>query len=184
MNRPAEPSLDSLIARSALGDRAAFAELYRRAAPQLFAVTLRILKNREQAEEALQDAFVNAWRRADSFDPAKGAAMAWLVGIARNRALDLVRQRRSQESLDDAEASGTLPASAPEQFDQVARNAENRRLMDCMERLEPRQREAILRAYFDGLTHEALAARIAAPLGTVKSWIRRGLARIKECLEA
>ncbi len=174
--------LEALLAATADGDRTAFATLYRRVSPQLFALALRILRRREVAEETLQEAFISIWRHADDFRPELGSAMAWMATIVRNRALDGRRRARSEIALDEDASASDWADPAPDPLAQALMSNEARRLGRCLDELEEAPRRAILLAYYDGYTHEELVARLAAPLGTIKSWIRRGLLRLKGCL--
>jgi len=172
-----------LIAAAAKEDRAAFARLYQASAGKLFSVCLSILGSRALAEEALQDAYVNVWRNAGSFDPAKGTAMTWLITVARYRALSL-RRNSGREIPADIEAKfADLSDPAPGPLAEAMRGSEAAALRNCLEELEGQPREAILLAYFRGLTHQELASHMSVPLGTVKSWIRRSLSRLKGCLD-
>jgi RNA polymerase sigma-70 factor (ECF subfamily) len=175
--------LTELMAATAQGDRAAFGRLYAAASPQLFAVALRIMKRRDRAEEVLQDAFVSIWRRARDYDAAKGSVLTWMASIVRHRAIDLLRRERPSVPLDDAPGQENWASAEPDPYEAAAASAEARRVRDCLQTLEAKQREAIQLAYYEGITQEALAARLAAPLGTIKSWVRRGLLRLKDCLE-
>ena len=168
-----------LLETCADGDREAFARLYRLTSPKLYGLALRMLKQEARAQECLQDAFLNIWRNAAHYDPAKAAPMTWMISIIRHRALDLLRQRRPDVHLDEyevAERSGysdPLPMLSGE-ADALAR---------CLDELRDTQRRCLLLAYYEGLTHPELAARMDTPLGTVKTWIRRGLEQMKQCLE-
>jgi RNA polymerase sigma-70 factor (ECF subfamily) len=175
--------LPDLIAAAARGERAAFAALYAATSPQLFAVALRIMKRRDRAEEVVQDAFVSIWKRAGDYDAAKGSVLTWMASIVRHRAIDLLRRERPVVALDDAPGQERWAAPGPDPYEATAANAEARRVRDCLETLEGSQREAIRLAYYEGITQEELAVRLATPLGTVKSWVRRGLLRLKDCLE-
>ncbi len=183
MPPPGNLPLTELIAATARGDRPAFAALYAATSPQLFAVALRIMRRRDRAEEVLQDAFVSIWKRARDYDAAKGSALTWMASIVRHRAIDMLRRERATVGLDDAPGAEAWADPGPDPFEATATNAEARRVRDCLDTLEGKQREAILLAYYEGLTQEELAGRLAAPLGTVKSWVRRGLLRLKDCLE-
>jgi RNA polymerase sigma-70 factor (ECF subfamily) len=174
--------LVELLQRVAAGDRAAFAELYDRTSPQLFGVALRILRQKERAEDVLQECFVAVWQRAGDYDPAKGAAMTWLMTILRHRAIDAVR-RGTRRPEHQAEPEDALLALAAGPADSADRGSALRALQDCLGELGAAQRNAILMIYAYGLTQEELAARTATPLGTVKSWIRRSLERLKKCLD-
>lgn len=178
-----EDKLAPLIAATADGDRAAFAELYRASAGKLFSVCLAILGDRGAAEEALQEAYVNVWRNARAFDRNKGSGTVWLTSIARYRALSL-RRRAGRETPADIEAEfASLADPNPGPLAAAIHGAERRALMRCLDELEAQPREAVVLAFFKGMTHEELAGQLQAPLGTVKSWIRRSLSRLKECLD-
>ena len=168
--------------RVAGGDRSGFAELYRQAAPKLFAVALRITQRRDLAEEVLQESFVAVWNQAGNYDPIKGSVMIWLTTIVRHRAID---QRRRRSNLADATAGSddALMSLAAGPSDRADRGAELGALSRCLDQLEPKPRQAVLLAYVHGYTHEELAARLATPSGTIKSWIRRSLERLKRCLD-
>jgi RNA polymerase sigma-70 factor (ECF subfamily) len=175
------PSPD-LLRQVGSGNRQAFAELYRRTGPKLFAVALRISGRRDLAEEVLQESFVAVWKQAGTYDPVKGSPMIWLTTIVRHRAID---QRRRRSNLADATGGSDdallgLTASVADRAD---RGAELGALSRCLDQLEPAPREAVLLAYVHGYSHEELAARLATPLGTIKSWIRRSLERLKRCLD-
>ena len=174
---------EALLAQVALGNRAAFEALYRGTANRLFGICLRVLTQRSEAEDALQEVYTTVWRKAAQFDPGKASATAWLAMIARNKAIDRLRAmpprqvRASFELAEDAADQGASPA-------QVVETSKDRaRLEHCLERLEPKRRSLIRAAFFDGLTYEDLAARTEAPLGSIKSWIRRGLLQLRECLD-
>jgi RNA polymerase sigma-70 factor (ECF subfamily) len=176
-------SLEVLLVQVALGNRTAFGALYRSTCNRLFGICLRVLAQRSEAEDALQDVYTAVWRKAAQFDPSKASAAAWLAMIARNKAIDRLRTLPSQQvqvSFDLAEAIED-PAASPVQAVQTA--TDRAQLEHCLEGLEPKRRSLIRAAFFDGLTYEELAARIEAPLGTIKSWIRRGLLQLRECLD-
>lgn len=178
-----KPPLATLIAASSAGDRDAFAALYRHTAGKLFSVCLGILGSQALAEEALQDAYVNVWRNAASFDASKGAPMTWLISIARYRSLSL-RRRAVREVPTDIEADyARLVDPSPGPLADAVASAEARALRACLERLEEAPRKAVLLAYYRGLTHDELSRELSVPLGTVKSWIRRSLTRLKLCLD-
>jgi RNA polymerase sigma-70 factor (ECF subfamily) len=177
-------SLESLIEASAAGDQPAFAALYDAAAPQLFGLAVRILKRRDWAEDVLQEALVSAWRNAGTYRRELGPAKAWLTVILRNRALDRLRREAAARLDDSGDEVPEVADPSPSALDLTIAGDAGRALMLCLEQLEEPHRRAILMAYFDGLTHEELSARLGSPLGTVKSWIRRGLQRLKGCLES
>lgn len=172
-------SNEMLLARIAGGDKTAFQALYRATAGTLNAVCLGVLRDKAAAEEVLQEAYVRVWQNARSFDPAKGAAIAWLVTIARRLALNEIRRRRGAPlSIDDAAGEVERVESARTIDD----SGVSVKLRTCLDALDADYREAVVRAYVHGMTHEELARHMARPLGTVKSWVRRGLVDLKECL--
>jgi RNA polymerase sigma-70 factor (ECF subfamily) len=177
----ADPMAD-LLAATARGDERAFARLYSLTAAKLFALTLGILRHRERAEEALQETYTRLWRFAHRYDPAKGPAMGWIVTIARNSALSALERRPRDAAGADAADFERWASAEPNPLEQAMQSSAARALARCLQALEPRQRRTIVLAYFEGLTHVELAARLGAPIGTVKSWIRRGLARLNRCL--
>ena len=173
--------LESLLARSALRDRAAFAELYRAAGAKLFAVSLRIVRERGLAEEALQDGFVNIWNHAADYSRERAAPMTWMAAIVRNRSLDIVRRSREEPDIDDALAQNLADEGASPELE-VAERATAHTLRDCLGKLEAEHRQTIALAFYHGLTHSELADHLRRPLGTVKTHIRRGLLKLKDCL--
>jgi RNA polymerase sigma-70 factor (ECF subfamily) len=195
MSAGAEPAaatrgerLAALLARIALGDQRAFAELYRAASPHLYAVAVRIVRNGALAEEMLQEAFVSVWHHAGTYDAAKSQPITWLTSIVRNRCLDWLRRRDVDTeplSRDDDEHGGWEPPSdGPSPVDLLLAAADAQALRGCVDALEPGPRQAIALAFFQGLSHSELASQMREPLGTVKSWVRRGLATLRRCLDA
>jgi RNA polymerase sigma factor (sigma-70 family) len=192
-----ERSLDlsRLLSRASLGDRAAFATLYERTSAHLFAVVLRIHRDRAQAEDILQEVYVNVWRAASSFDAAQSQPLTWLTRIARNRAIDSLRRRQTRpqtQSLggsaggadpEDDSVYDTVADSAPGPLDLLSRAAEARSLEACLDQLSPLQRQSVALAFFHGLSHAEVAEQLRQPLGTVKSWVRRALQTLKSCLQ-
>lgn len=179
--------LADLLHACAQGRQAAFQELYGQVSPQLFSILLRILKRKDLAEEALQDALLSVWRNAGSYSAEKGAPMTWLVSICRYRALDMLRRERREVSLEPALATAEdeMAGLADEAADpELISKAEERALEECMQRLNAGQQTSLRLAYVDGCTHEEIAARLNSPIGTIKSWVRRGLESLKRCLEA
>jgi RNA polymerase sigma-70 factor (ECF subfamily) len=166
----------------ASGDRAAFETLYRRTSAKLFGVCLRILPKRSDAEEVLQETYTTIWRKAASYDAALSSPITWLVMIARSKAIDRARGGDSERTvpIDLAAdvADGTITGAAAAEVDD-----DRRRLETCMDELEPERRRLVRTAFFDGATYEELSRRGSVPLGTVKSWIRRSLLKLKACLE-
>jgi RNA polymerase sigma factor (sigma-70 family) len=177
----ARDDLDHMLAAVALRDRAAFETLYRRTSPRIFAICIKLLRDRPEAEDTLQDVYVTAWTQAASFNPQLSSAVTWLGTIARNRAIDRIRRRRTQP-LDEAAAEEIADeAPTPAALAQVSE--ERQRLEVCLQALPDTQRAAIRQAFFTGLSYPELAARMSVPLGTMKSWIRRSLIQLKACLE-
>lgn len=176
-----DPELTQLLLQAAKGDRGAFQRLYRRTSAHLFAAALRILQDRSLAEEAVQEAYLQIWRNAATYRPETAPAQAWMATIARYRALDIKRRQPAvQLSLDENPAIGEIIPAA----DQVPGQGHMEPMLDeCVQRLSEQYRRAILLAYVEGHTHAELARKLAAPLGSVKSWVRRGLMQLRECLE-
>ncbi len=180
-------ALADLLGRTALADQGAFADLYKRTSPHLYAVALRILREPAAAEEVLQEAFVSVWHHAASYAAVKSQPQTWLTSIVRNRCLDRLRRRDldtvSLTRNDEEETEIDLLAEGPTAVELLIAGAEAHAVRACVETLEGGQRQAIALAFFEGLTHSELAHHLGEPLGTVKSWVRRGLERLKECLE-
>lgn len=171
---------DALLRDVARGDRKAFATLFSEEAGRLLAISRRIVRRTELAEEVVQESFVAIWRRAPGFDRDRGAARAWMTAIVRNRSLNLVRDGGREELLaaDDA-AFESAAGDAEQAYEALGETDDLRR---CLGALEPARRSAILLAYVAGFTHGEIAARLRAPVGTVKAWIRRGVAALRECM--
>jgi RNA polymerase sigma-70 factor (ECF subfamily) len=176
----APSTLGDLLGGAAAREQQAFAELYAATSAKLFGVILRILRDRELASEVLQEVYLRIWQRADDYRPDKGAPMTWMIAIARHRALDRRRGLRPELPLDDLEELEDPGADLADLFEGGVRA---RALRHCLGELDGRQLQSVLMAFAEGYTHAELAERLACPLGTVKSLIRRGLLRLKECLE-
>ncbi len=174
--------LITLIGATARGDRAAFATLYQRTAPKLLAILLRILRGKAAAEDALQDVFLKIWQNAKSFSPEAGPPMGWLISIARNRAIDILRAKNPAEP-GELEASD-LFATLADLGDGEAQMGDLAALRHCLGALEEPARNCILLAYYEGYSREELARRFERPVGTIKTWLHRNLAILKSCLEA
>lgn len=172
--------LPGLLSAVAAGDRAALRSLYERQSTRLFGVANAILRDRDLAADALQDAFLGIARRAGQFDPSRGRAEAWLAAIVRHAALDIIRARGREAPTDDPLLGDEAEAAEAEA--RLIATAEGRRLRDCLAKLETRNRAGIILAFVHGLSHPQIAERLGLPLGTVKSWIRRGLIALRECL--
>jgi RNA polymerase sigma-70 factor (ECF subfamily) len=177
----AQPKLDQLLRDVANGDRAAFRAIYQATSSKLFAVAVRILKRSDLAEDVIQDAYLKIWDAAPNYRPELGTPMSWMIAITRNRAIDVIR-KRTEVGLEDQKDSGERADDAPDPFEMTAQSNDLKALLACMEKLKPEQRDCLLMAYYHGYTHEEISERKSAPVGTVKSWIRRGLAQVKECL--
>jgi RNA polymerase sigma-70 factor (ECF subfamily) len=168
---------------TAAGDRRAFEDLYLRTSSKLFGICLRILHERHEAEEVLQDVYLTIWRKASQYDAVRASPITWLAMIARNKAIDRLRANRVErasvpidlaaEPVDEGVAAASLAEAA----------SEGRRLHDCLDELTGEQGRVIRVAFFEGCTYEEIAQRSDTPLGTIKSWIRRGLLKLKECLQ-
>ena len=179
---PQAPSpLEPLLHRIARRDRAAFAALYAQAAPKLFGIALRIMRQRELAEEVLQESFVTVWERAADFDPARGSPIGWLTVIVRHCAIDQLRRSSARPESRSAPEEALSALVSPDSADT---GAELRALQRCLDELDEAPRRAVLLAYCYGLTRDELAVQLAVPIGTVKSWLRRSLERLQRCLEA
>lgn len=183
---PAAPArnraqLTAALSRVAAGDKAALKSVYELTSAKLFGICARILKERDQAEEVLQEVYVSVWSRAGSFDSERASPITWLATIARNRSIDRLRSRRTQDfsGLDQAEQ---VADDSPDAFTLASDAQDSERLLSCLEQLEAPHRRAIRSAFFDGLAYSQLALRDKVPLGTMKSWIRRGLMQLKGCL--
>jgi RNA polymerase sigma-70 factor (ECF subfamily) len=175
------------MARIALGDQSAFAELYRQTSSHLYGVAVRILRDGAAAEEVLQEAFVNVWHHAGSYEAAKSQPTTWLAAIVRNRCLDQLRRREldtvTMTADDDDGNEFDLPSGDPTPVEMLLAGAEAQSVRDCVDALDAGQKQAIALAFYQGLSHAELADHLRQPLGTVKSWVRRGLERLKSCLD-
>jgi RNA polymerase sigma-70 factor, ECF subfamily len=188
MNRPVQTvtpgaaELSALLIKAADGDTAAFQSFYDRTSAKLFGVILRILVERQESEDVLQDVYLSIWRKAATFDPAKASPITWAATIARNRAIDRLRARPPRGHVP-VEAAFDLADDGPAQDAGLIHDQDVRRLSAALATLEPRHAAAIRACYFDGVTYDELAAREQVPVGTLKSWVRRGLIRMRGALE-
>jgi RNA polymerase sigma-70 factor, ECF subfamily len=177
-------ALNQLLIQVARGDRAAFESLYRATSSKLFGICLRVLPERADAEEVLQDVFTGIWNKAAQFDPDRASAIAWLAMVARNKAIDRLRSQPARGTLASIELADDIADSGPSPLRSTEAADDRSRLESCMAQLEPKRRDLIRAAFFEGSTYEELAQRSASPLGSVKSWIRRGLLQLRGCLES
>ncbi|MFP1633752.1 sigma-70 family RNA polymerase sigma factor [Zhengella sp. ZM62] len=176
-----EDGISELIVRTGLKDRSAFDRLYEATSPKLFGICLRVLNDRGEAEDALQDIYVRIWMKADLFAVSAHSPISWLAAIARNHCIDRLRARKAparpvEEVFDLAD-----DAPGPERLADSA--SEGRRIDACMEELEKARAEAVRSAYVMGYSYEELAERHGVPLNTMRTWLRRSLMKLKECLE-
>jgi RNA polymerase sigma-70 factor (ECF subfamily) len=176
--------LEQLLSRCALKDRAAFAELYRLVSPRLLACLLAILRRRDLAEDALQECFVRIWRRADQFDAYRGRALGWLVSIARYHAIDVMRSRRPVIALSDGLIDRLDDPASRLHVEMTESALTDATLQRCLDELTEEQRRSVVLAYSHGLSHDEIANRLTSPLGTVKSWVRRGLQSLRRCMQS
>jgi RNA polymerase sigma-70 factor, ECF subfamily len=185
-------TLQDLLAAVARGDQLALARVYERTCAHLLGVGERILGRRQAAEDVLQDAFVSVWKNATSYDPKVSQPMTWLITIVRNRALDVLRAegRKHEVALetggddDDAPTGvGATLTSGQSALDLFTQATQAMQVRECMDGLEAAARQGLALAYYQGLSHSEVAALMGSPLGSVKTWIRRGLAQLKTCLE-
>jgi len=173
--------IERLIAACALRDRRALADLYRLTSAKLFGVCLRVLKDRQEAEDALQDAYIKIWNGAGRYASGGYSPMSWLIAIARNNAIDRQRARRP-EAVDIEDVSDVAEGEpSPEQAAITA--SEGRRIDICLDELESRRAEAVRGAYVEGYSYQELADKYDVPINTMRTWLRRSLAKLKECLE-
>ena len=173
--------LNDALALCARGDRTALRAIYDNEAPRMLGVALRLLRRRPLAEEAVHDVFMQVWQKAASFDPARGEGRSWLYAILRNRCLNILRGESRTELVEDFEPMGLVNDEEDAEA-LMLRLSDAGNLKRCLQRLEPSRRRAITLAYIHGLSHEELAGRLGIPLGTVKSWIRRSLISLRECM--
>jgi RNA polymerase sigma-70 factor (ECF subfamily) len=177
---------NAALAGCARGDRGALRSLYDQESRRLLGVALRIVRQRQLAEDVVQEAFMNIWTRAASFDALRGSGRGWVYSVVRNLALNAVRDAAREVPVEedvmealDAQASAQAHQAMADAFELQASLG---RLGDCLARLDPARRNCILYAYLDGCSHSEIAQRLDSPLGTVKAWIKRGLGALRECM--
>jgi RNA polymerase sigma-70 factor (ECF subfamily) len=191
----ADARLSEWLARCAIGDRQAFRSLYEATAPRLLGVIARLVGRGALAEDLLQDVYVRVWKAAGQFRPGAGSPMAWLAAAARYRAIDHLRSRESRpevavadlhssgEDNPDDDPTSRLPDPGPGPAGAFEAQAQAGAVHRCLQGLQGSQQQSISLAYYQGLSHGEIAAHLGAPLGSVKTWVRRGLIALKECLE-
>ena len=180
----AREALRAAMLRLAEGDKGALEEIYRATRVKLFGICLRILGDRKEAEDALQDVYVNLWQRADRYDPARASPIAWLAAFARNRAIDRLRTGKVRQGAVPVDEAAPLADEAPLAEALLIDLERNAQIHICLGALDERTQGHIRAAFFEGKTYAELADQAGVPLGTMKSWIRRGLMRLRACLEA
>jgi RNA polymerase sigma-70 factor (ECF subfamily) len=173
--------ITKLIVRTSMKDRAAFDMLYRQTSAKLFGVCLRVLNDRAEAEEALQEVYVKIWTKADRFAASDLSPISWLVAIARNHAIDRIRARKAPTTELEAAYDVADPAPGPEAV--AAAGDEAARIHLCLEELDKDRAAAVRGAYLKGESYAELAARFSVPLNTMRTWLRRSLMKLRECLE-
>ena len=180
----AREKLKAAMRRLAAGDRAALEEIYRATSAKLFGICYRILGDEKEAEDALQDVYLTLWRRADRYDATRASPISWLATFARNRAIDRLRTGKVRRGAVAEEEATAIADDAPLAETMLIDIEREARVHSCLETLDETPRDAIRTAFFEGRTYAEMAERMDVPLGTMKSWIRRGLARLKACMEA
>ncbi|MGI9515284.1 MAG: sigma-70 family RNA polymerase sigma factor [Anderseniella sp.] len=174
-------NIQQLLGRIALKDRAAFRELYSLTSPKLFGICLRLLKDRGESEDALQEVYVKIWHGAGSFSQRGLSPISWLAAVTRNHAIDILRARKPQADELDEGKDVEAPDMSPEKAAVLA--SEGRRIDECMGELDPQHAHAVRQAYVEGYSYEELAQQLDAPLNTVRTWLRRSLIKLRDCLE-
>jgi RNA polymerase sigma-70 factor (ECF subfamily) len=179
MLTPAE--LVWLLASVAKGDEAAFERLYQATRAKLFGVVLRILRRQDLAEEVIQEAYVKIWNNAGQFNPGVASPITWMVSIARNRAIDVVR-KRIETSIEEEPAAMEVASDTPDPLARREMTEELKRILECVGQLDPERQKLVLLAYYNGWSRDQLAEKFDTPLNTVKTWLRRSMLEIRECL--
>lgn len=172
--------INDLISRVAMSDRNAFQQLYDRTSAKLLGVCLRILNDRNEAEDVLQEVYVKVWNKADRFATGNASGIAWLAAIARNQAIDRYRSRKPVSAGIDE--MNDLQDDAPSPEASAIASDQNRRLDDCLSELDPKHASAVQRTYLGGWTYQETAEELGIPLNTAKTWIRRSLLALRNCM--
>lgn len=175
-------SLIDLLARTALRDQAAFSALYEASSSKLYGLLLRILKREDLAQDCLQQAYVKIWNNAGEYREGSSAPMTWMSTIARYTAYDLLRKNRKETSLDDLDEIPQMVDEGADVFNSVNAGQESLQLMDCIKQLNENQQQCVLLGYYEGLSYPEIASRLDKPVGTIKTWIHRGIASLRDCL--
>ena len=177
-------ALTALLAGCARRDQAALARLYELTSPKLFGVALRIVRREDWAEDVLQECYLRIWNHAAEYRAGLAAPMTWMTSIVRNRCLDWLRRPKFEISDEDGAIAESTPSADVGPLARLERSGEAAGIARCLQGLDAKQRQAIMLAFYDGLSHSELASHLREPLGTVKTWVRRGLMRLKTCLES
>lgn len=177
---------EAALSACSRGDQQALRSIYDQESKRMLGIALRIVRQRQLAEDVLHDAFLSIWSKARSFDPARGSARGWIYSVVRHQALDLIRSGArevsvSEEALDAIETEASME-NAAQMADAFELRVDLGRLHDCLTQLDVAKRNSILYAYLDGCSHSEIAERLKSPLGTVKAWIKRGLSALRECM--
>jgi RNA polymerase sigma-70 factor, ECF subfamily len=175
--------LAAVLERVAAKDKSAFELLYRATSAKLYGIIVRIVTSRSMADDLLQEVYVRVWQRADEFDPSRASPITWLAAIARNRAIDEIRRRKPESTFDEDEALD-VPSESAHPLDARHRREELNALMACLDRLDAEKREIVLLAYYRGMSRDDLARRFTRPVPTIKTWLHRSLAQLKDCLSS
>lgn len=176
------PELLWLLAAVAKGDEAAFARLYTATRAKLYGVVIRILRRQDLTDEVIQETYLKIWRSAGQFDPLRAAPISWMVAIARNRAIDIIR-RRKETSIEEEPQAMEVATDSPDPLARRELSEELQRLLACIGRLPAERQRLVLLAYYNGYSRERLAAELDTPINTIKTWLRRSLLDVRECLE-
>jgi RNA polymerase sigma factor (sigma-70 family) len=180
----ARARLTALLGQVAAGRSEALEAVYRLTSAKMFGICLRVTGDRAGAEEALQDSFVKIWRKAGVFDADRASPITWMAAIARNSAIDWKRAQGVVAAATDDETASERPDSGVNMVEDLEARSTRHHILDCIARLEPQQARAVKTAFYDGLSHSELAAHMDVPLGTLKSWIRRAMIALRECIDA
>lgn len=188
MDTESNEELTRLLSATATGDRRAFNRLYDKTSPYLYAIAIRLVQRRSAADDVLQDAFVQVWHRAGDYHVQRGSVLGWMTALVRYRAIDILRKNRNDTPLDEntlnVAGASLEPGNADDAALATAAASEDADFLhECVSRLSGSQRQSVALAFFHGLTHQELADRLALPLGTIKSRLRRSLKRLKACLD-